>query len=403
MLTRYFFVAAVLTATIGGRVAVTIFSIIENYDRSSSILAMKNWIDHAEEVIIFPSNPEICLEIKTLAPQITCPKHDCLIAVLQKLQISCVFRSVESFLSNRSATLMYVSENVIFSSIKNAHRILLNYEQRMPIVAVGRSEYLTSSLALISETSINELQTVKNSDDNIDYFLFTRNSLPIGRMPRFVSGNDMKWRNWLLSEVLMRNESLVFDISNSLKAIRITQLPLDKFNVNKYNAQVWEYLHDGWKFYELGRLDYIDYTTDGTQVIHKEDNPQIHVIKSVYHAMHYSGFIYILTISSEQLPLLDNWLMWTDRIDFKTFLVFAMDFESFNTARQKNLLTYSAESVKLIEGMTFGEKYLVRNLFLQQLINVGLSFVTFSVDAIFLSNPFIDIFHGLVLGFLLQD
>mmetsp|Transcript_24438 Transcript_24438/g.35065 ORF Transcript_24438/g.35065 Transcript_24438/m.35065 type:complete len:892 (+) Transcript_24438:22-2697(+) len=376
--------------------SVTFFTVLRNITENTNTV-LHNWIEIADNVVIFADSETPCLSIIQEFPTVKCIKHNCLHFKLQIPLVPCILRAAETV--SKTSFLMFANDDIFFSPIrKTLHTLDNSISDYRKLVAVGHSSEAKATIRSQPPETIMSMVSKSNGNDVVDYFLFTKETLPVESMPPFLCGS-LKWRNWVLSEIIMQNLSVVVDISQTVSAVRqFTKSHVESGlspQLSKHNVQIWKSLHSGWKFYELGRIDYVDWRTVGNAVVSKPFNHQSQLIKSLYNTMHESGFIFVISVSHEQLPLLDNWLLWANQINLTKFLIFAMDQETQIAAKLRKLPSYRP---KIIENMTRGEKYFVRNVFFQQLINVGLSFLSLGLDTIFQSNPAIDIFLGEVFG-----
>jgi len=111
----------------------------------------------------------------------------------------------------------------------------------------------------------------------------------------------------------------------------------------------------------------------------KQKNQHANLIREVFSQLHRSGFLFIITVSKDQLSLLDNWLCWVNKINMKKFLIFAMDKTTRIYAENLNLFTYYPQYNRndypvmspTFEKMTIDEKRFIRGKFLFILLRAG--------------------------------
>lgn len=122
----------------------------------------------------------------------------------------------------------------------------------------------------------------------------------------------------------------------------------------------------------------VGFYTDGMQLV-KQNNQHANLVRELFSRLHRSGFLFIITVSKDQLALLDNWLCWTNKIKMTKFLIFAMDKTSREYAEKLNLFTYHPQEnphdypimSTNFEQMTIDEKRFIRGKFLYILLRAG--------------------------------
>ena len=74
----------------------------------------------------------------------------------------------------------------------------------------------------------------------MDYFIFTKYSLPLASMPPFIVG-VWRWDNWLFGEVVRFGAAHVVDASDTIAATHIgrTSVGLSERSGAKYNNDLW--------------------------------------------------------------------------------------------------------------------------------------------------------------------
>jgi hypothetical protein len=174
-----------------------------------------------------------------------------------------------------------------------------------------------------------------------------------------------------------------------------------------YNEQLWKISRFGTRYIGLGRVDYSHFFTEGTSLLHKKANVYETLIHNVNLQVHRSGFVFILSLQSDQIKLFDNWLIWAAKIKFSKFLVYAMDDAAAAHAKKQKLFTFSAVDGHAIyqkhvergglfkfPDLTADEHLIVRNNFFILLVKSGFSVISIEVDTILLSDPVIEISSG---------
>jgi len=229
--------------------------------------------------------------------------------------ISCILLSAENTVTTN--LLMYTNADIIFSSsLRDTVNILTENKHMFDkLIAVGRRTDVTAKSPLPANLiSYAQQRGVLHSDHGIDYFMYRKGSLPLVKMPAFVVGN-IKWDNWLLSELLIRNLTSVVDVTMSCLAVHVgltTKYVKDRPGF-KHNEELWKISRFGSKYIGLGSVAYAGFYTNGTRLLPRK-NEHANLIRMLYSQLHRSGFLFVVTVSSAELSLLDNWLCWAKRI-----------------------------------------------------------------------------------------
>eukprot|EP01037_Dinobryon_pediforme_P018865 gene18865-19190_t len=214
-------------------------------------------------------------------------------------------------------------------------------------------------------------------------------------MPPFVVGN-IKWDNWLLSELLIRNLTSVIDVTKTCFAAHVGMTK--KYVRDRpgfvHNEELWKISRFGSKYIGLGSVSYAGFYTNGTRLL-PQNNEHANLVRMLFSQLHRSGFLFVVTVARDQLMLLDNWMCWAERIRMKKFLIFAMDNVTRSYAESRRLLTYYPQENRLgypvlaanFEKMPLDDKLYVRARFLYIILRAGISFVSLYSETIFLSDP----------------
>jgi len=378
----------------------TIFTALNRFDPTNPILkqAIQSWQNYSKYVVVFVDQESECVALKRVYRSLTlkCLEHQCMNDELKIPTVSCLLLSAEHMAT--TSLLMYTNSDIIFSSSLSTTVNILseNFYLFDKMVAVGRRTDVNSVVPFPQDiVAYAKKQGTLHSDHGIDYFMYMKGSLPLMKMPPFVVGN-IKWDNWLLSELLIRNLTSVVDVTKTVFAVHVG---LTKQYVRDrpgfiHNEELWKISRFGSRYIGLGSVSYAGFYTDGMQLV-KQNNQHANLIRELFSQLHRSGFLFIITVSKDQLLLLDNWLCWINKINIKKFLIFAMDNTTRIYAEKMNLFTYYPQHNRhdypimstTFEQMSLDEKRFIRGKFLYILLRAGISFICMYPDTIFLSDP----------------
>eukprot|EP01036_Dinobryon_divergens_P028549 gene28549-37507_t len=101
-------------------------------------------------------------------------------------------------------------------------------------------------------------------------------------------------------------------------------------------------------------------------------------------SVHPTEFIFIVTVTNDEIILFSHWLRWARVAGFSKFIVFAMDAESKASAIANNLQTFSPAS---LHQMTYNEKIVYRHEFFMSLLRNGMKIFSIGVNTFVLDNP----------------
>ena len=395
---------------------VTIFTSMGKFDQNDKpqVAAFKSWLKNGKDVIIFVDNGDECNAIVPHFPGLRCIQHYCMHDELKIPFVSCILISAEAIATTKF--LMYTNADIIFSNLQPSVSILNNALPSFSdgkIIGMGQRTDLDLKEGAPFPSDIiaeAEFRGALHPDYGIDYFLYTKGSLPIATMPQFLIGNS-KWDNWLLSELLIRNASSVVDITRTFRVVHVglTEKSLTERKGYIYNEQLWKISRHSTRYIGLGRVDYSKFFTLKNVLNSKPPNMYEEVIHNANLQLHRSGFIYVLSVSGDQESMFYNWLTWAQKIKFDKFLVYALDEKAESIARKRGLMTYSSLDCykihkKFVEpaitvfqahpNVSIEDQWVVRNNFFMLLVKSGFSVMSIEVDTIFLSEPIIEISSG---------
>lgn len=382
----------------------TIFTALERFEPGNMITmqALRSWQINSKHVLIYVDKETECKLLKKAypSPNVQCLEHHCMNDELNIPTISCILLSAEH--SATTNLLMYTNADIIFApSLRNTVNILTESRHLFDkLIAVGRRTDVAFRSPLPKNLlSYAQKRGVLHSDHGIDYFMYRKGSLPLMKMPAFVIGN-IKWDNWLLSELLIRNLTSVVDVTMSCLAVHVgmTKAYVKGRPGFKHNEELWKISRFGSKYIGLGSVSYAGFYTNGTHLL-RRTNEQANLIRMLFSQLHRSGFLFVITVSSSELTLLDNWLCWAKRIRMKKFLIFAMDNTTQAYTESRRLLTYHPQENKFnypvltsnFESMNVEDKLYSRAKFLYSILRAGISFISLYPETIFISDPLLKV------------
>lgn len=378
----------------------TLFTALNRFDPDNAIFkqAIQSWQNYSKFVVIFVDRADDCIKLKRfhVSSNVKCAEHQCMNDELKIPTVSCLLLSAEHLTTTN--LLMFTNSDIIFSSSLRSTMNILSENIHMfdKFIAVGRRTDVSVGAPFPRDLiAYAKKNGVLHSDHGIDYFIFLKGSLPLVKMPPFVIGN-IKWDNWLLSELLIRNLSNVVDVTNSLFAVHVG---LTKKYVRDrpgflYNEELWKISRFGSKYIGLGSIAYAGFCTEKKRLV-RQNNPHANMVRMLYSNVHRSGFLFILSVSAEQLKLLENWLCWADRANLKRVLVFAMDSNARDYVRRRGLTYYYPREDRVeypvmsydFESISMDARRFVRAKFLFITLRAGISFVALQPATLVLSDP----------------
>lgn len=138
---------------------------------------------------------------------------------------------------------------------------------------------------------------------------------------------------------MLTSDTQLVDASLSIKAVHIgmssKQVMFRPGSIR--NEMLWKLENLRCSKYGIGRTSYANYVVDANgEVVPSSTSAQIAELKLIHSLVHPSGCILLVTLSSLQFELFDNWMLWVARLGIK-FLVLAMDRRSIEYARRLKL------------------------------------------------------------------
>ena len=199
-------------------------------------------------VVLLVDDDAGCADAQRTSSKVTCVKHSCSDPNYRKPTMACLYSMGEALARNE--ILMYTNPDFVYTGVSDTVRS--TKEAIGDFVIVGRRVSIEPEpLCLQHEIShyddlIQAGHELGKIDPNhagwaMDYFIYTRNSLPVGGMPPFLVG-VWRWDNWLLAEVVRLQKVHVIDASASIAATHLgTTSTTLKHRVGAgYNNFLWK-------------------------------------------------------------------------------------------------------------------------------------------------------------------
>ena len=209
-------------------------------------IAVASWLEFADQIVLLIDDDSGCEHASRISPKITCRKHSCVHPMYGKPTMACLYAMGEALA--RYDTLMYTNPDIVYSGVQDTVRTAK--ERLGQFTIVGRrvgigAEPLCLQRKISDYKQLIELgHRIGRPDPNgwaMDYFIYTRNSLPVGAMPPFLVG-VWRWDNWLLGEVVRLGKVHVIDASATIAATHLgctSTAHNNRFGAN-YSNMLWK-------------------------------------------------------------------------------------------------------------------------------------------------------------------
>ena len=234
-------------------------------------LTVSSWETWADEIIVLADDENACSELRRLSSKLICHKHNCQNWEYGKPTMSCLLQSSEWLAKND--IIIFSNPDIIYENVQVTVAALTQQFKRF--LAVG-ARYDTSSVRICNtkgSLTVQDILTAKKEHGvmhtkwAMDYFLFSKESLPLASMPPYIIGN-WRWDNWLLDETIRYNTAAVIEATETIGAIHLedTVVSLNNRTAAKYNNDLW-YAASGGKRPDpfpagLGEMQYAPYLTE---------------------------------------------------------------------------------------------------------------------------------------------
>jgi hypothetical protein len=216
------------------------------------ILAIHSWLQFAEDVILLVDDDSGCMRAG-ISSKIRCVRHHCMNPEFGKPTMGCLFMHGQAL--GRNEILMYTNPDFVYTGVTDTVQAVAHVLDELVIVGRRISiepEHICMTTKLINVRQLVNIGGRQGVDPNhagwaMDYFIFSRHSLPIEHMPPFLVG-VWRWDNWLLGETIRLRGVSVVDASSTIMAIHLgnTTTRLQDRTGASYNNLLWKStLHGG--------------------------------------------------------------------------------------------------------------------------------------------------------------
>lgn len=161
---------------------------IFRYSRSDkkATLAIESWISTSTHVLLLVEEQSACKELTLqFGSRVECAVHYCMDKAYNIPVVGCLITTGEARALTKN--VLYLNSDIIISDVRATLKKVASLER---YVIVGPRFDVTDDapleLATIFEYSAK--QGMKHSDWGIDFFLFSKGSLPVSKMPAFLHG-----------------------------------------------------------------------------------------------------------------------------------------------------------------------------------------------------------------------
>ncbi|CAF4405830.1 unnamed protein product [Rotaria socialis] len=222
-----------------------------------------------------------------------------------------------------------------------------------------------------------------------------------------------RWGNWLLSEMLLRTNATVIDVTQSTFIIHQKLKELDGQKPLHHSSRIGAVYNDELTK-NISGADYkVGFINNAPQILSGDcqknqcelkDNllqSEVILLKQRANAQKY---IAVLAINRGHMPLVWNWVCWAKRIGFQNYILLAEDFEAYKILRAvnqpvfislKQSLNIPSKSEAKHGSYDFQIITMYRLEFLMRVLRAGYHFLNADIDTIWLSNPFDSISQNL--------
>ena len=207
------------------------------------VVAMSNWLEIADEVIVLVDSDDVCIELKKFSRRIVCYKHNCLNLHFSKPAMSCLFFTAEWLARNN--LVMYSNPDIIYDGVRVTAAAVIKQFPRF-VVAGSRIDVDSVDICISRGSLSPDMVLAKRRTGRkhlswaIDYYLYSKGSLPLASFPPYIIGN-WRWDNWLLDEIIRYETAPVIDASRMIAAVHLgdTATALQNRSAAKYNNDFW--------------------------------------------------------------------------------------------------------------------------------------------------------------------
>ena len=197
--------------------------------------ALHSWSNEFSRTVILADNDQICNELSYMNLRNTdCIVHDCIYANHTVPSVRCLLIQAERLVGD-GGTVMFSNSDLIYWNTTVALQIAkhtfedfllvgkrLDTDFRKVCDSNLQLQHENGDMLLTSKPFTEKLvdNAVLHNEYGIDYFIFTKGSLPFHTMPDFLIG-AWKWDNWLLDTVVRKTNLPLIDVTEVLQAVHL--------------------------------------------------------------------------------------------------------------------------------------------------------------------------------------
>lgn len=205
-------------------------------------MAILGWLDVSDEVIVLVDEEDCCNELSKISSRVKCHPHNCKHAFWGKPTMPCLLHTGEALASH--PVVMFTNPDIVFSGLRETLAAAAAAHGSFLVVG-GRTDMdntLCEEMSVRTHTDLVHLAHMGTPHTKwaMDYYMFTKSSLPIASMPPFLIGN-WRWDNWLLDATLRYRNVPVIDATATILALHIstTSVALRDRDGAEHNNRMW--------------------------------------------------------------------------------------------------------------------------------------------------------------------
>lgn len=379
-------------------------------------IAIESWLLNTPNVLVLVEKDETCSGLTSKFPLLRCVRHYCNHQDFNIPTVPCLMMRGESLSTTKY--IMFTNGDIAFGPIQPTLAKVANAVDTNFVIAGQRIDVHTRRVLESDISSSKQLLSLARSEGElhgesaIDYFIYFRTASFARKMPPFLIGN-WKWDNWFLHEYIVSEQMTVIDATTDIAAVHVgaTSTALAQRRGAVYNSRVFESSTFGIQGIGMGTLRFADAIAYQGQVLDNHDMT-VAWTKFIFSLTKTSETLVVVTVPCGFLPILQNWLQWAQRAGLRSYIIFAMDWETMNFAKQRKLpipplhhrLLREDTQCNQMRGRKTQELLVHRNYLLQNISQAGLGFVSVSVNSVLLEPfPFTSLRNKEIFGQRLDE
>jgi hypothetical protein len=272
-----------------------------------------------ENILLFFDDAESCSIVQAHYPSIFClklPPSTCFNPIYNRSLIRCAFELAQKHA--RTSILLFVNGDIMLDE-SISHSVSFVAERLSEFFLVGcRRDYEIASLVNVSSPGKILEHAFSNSRQHsttgIDFIAF-RTTMRI-RMPPFLIG-VYRWDNWLLSEIILRTNITLVDVTESVLALHQQAKQPEGANPIPHSGRTGASYNDGLAKnasgvdYKMGFIHNVQQTLSGncqkgecSLKINLHRSEQILIMQRA----NVNKYIAVLTVNSGYMSMAWNWV-----------------------------------------------------------------------------------------------